>query len=87
MQLVEKYVVPAQEAAGNVDAREILKKVSFQLQPITDVHLTSAGVHDRLTHGLSSCLAIAFWRRKVIAKHALKVISDLPDHILLHPDT
>lgn len=51
MQIVEKYVVPAQEAAGNVDAREILKKVSFQLQPITDVHLTSAGVHDRLTHG------------------------------------
>ncbi|PHN03568.1 hypothetical protein CRP01_26145 [Flavilitoribacter nigricans DSM 23189 = NBRC 102662] len=51
MGILEKYVLPAQVAAGNVDAEKTLKKASFELQPIEDIHLYSENIHDRLTHG------------------------------------
>ena len=51
MGILENYVVPDQEAAGNMEARLRLTENSFQLQPINEIHLTSNGVHDRLSHG------------------------------------
>jgi len=51
MGIVEKYVIPDEIAQGNLAIREELKGIGFDLQPIADIHLTSNGVHDRLSHG------------------------------------
>lgn len=51
MGILEKYVVPAGLDAGNVDAPKIMEEASFELQSISDVHLYSENIHDRLSHG------------------------------------
>ena len=51
MEVMENYVVPDLVEAGNVDAHWFLENGGFQLQPISDVHLTSDGVHDQLEYG------------------------------------
>jgi putative ABC transport system permease protein len=48
---VEKYWLPTQLAGGMVNAREIAKRISFRAQPITDIHLRSEQIDDRLIHG------------------------------------
>ncbi len=51
MGIVEKYVIPDEIAQGNLAIREELEGIGFDLQPIADIHLTSNGVRDRLSHG------------------------------------
>lgn len=51
MGIVEKYVIPVEEAEGNLAIREELKGIGFDLQPVASIHLTSQGVRDRLSHG------------------------------------
>lgn len=49
--ILDKYLVPSMREAGNVDADKMIEKLSFNLQPIHQVHLHSEGIHDRLSHG------------------------------------
>jgi putative ABC transport system permease protein len=49
--LVKSYYLPTWLNAGVVDATERVDRLSFELQPITDIHLRSEGIHDRLSHG------------------------------------
>jgi putative ABC transport system permease protein len=48
---IEKYWLPVQLEAGMVNAREIVKRVYFEAQPITAIHTDSEGIDDRLQHG------------------------------------
>jgi len=47
LDIIKKYLVP--NAKGDVD--DLLKKRSYQLQPIRDIHLKSEGIQDGLSHG------------------------------------
>ena len=49
--IIEKYMLPAWKASGRADTQEIADRISFKLQAVTDVHLRSEGIHDRLSHG------------------------------------
>lgn len=49
--IAQKYYLPMLKAEGVPDADNIIKEVSFVLQPITDIHLKSDKIQDRLTHG------------------------------------
>lgn len=48
--IIDEYWLPAWQAAGRTDALKLSKSVSFKLQPITDIHLRSEGIRDRLVH-------------------------------------
>src|SRR5258708_3686173 len=49
--VTEKYMLPLWIQQGNVDAKELVKKISFRLQPIKDIHLKSDEISDTVTHG------------------------------------
>ncbi len=48
--ITEKYLVPLMIKEGVVDAQNIAKKTKFVLQPVSDIHLHSQGIEDRLLH-------------------------------------
>jgi len=49
--LFQRYWLPQMVAAGTPDLESIIKRCSFQLQPVRDIHLRSAGIGDGLSHG------------------------------------
>jgi len=51
--IIENYVIPALRKDGVPDAElaKISGKAWLELQPVTDIHLHSAGIFDMLTHG------------------------------------
>lgn len=49
--MIEVYWVPMLIEGGMANARELLSKVWFELQPVTDIHLYKAPVVDDLPHG------------------------------------
>lgn len=48
--VIEKYILPLLIEEGRADAREIIKRGRLELQPVTDIHLYSEGIHDNLSH-------------------------------------
>ena len=49
--LLTSYWIPDMLSSGQKNAEEEARKVSFHLQPISDIHLMSYDIHDGLTHG------------------------------------
>jgi len=49
--VIVKYLLPAWIADGVPDAKSLVTKVSLKLQPVKDIHLRSAGIQDRVSHG------------------------------------
>ena len=49
--VVEKYMLPLWIKDGMANAKELTKKVTFQLQPVRDIHLRSAGIESPESHG------------------------------------
>jgi putative ABC transport system permease protein len=49
--VLEKYILPRLIKQGRPDAEELVSKLRLELQPISDVHLHSQGIHDGLSHG------------------------------------
>jgi putative ABC transport system permease protein len=49
--LFQRYMLPQMEAAGTPDPESIIKRCSFELQPVRDIHLRSNGIGDGLQHG------------------------------------
>jgi len=47
----KKYVIPALKSAGNKDADKLEKNGKYVAQPITDIHLYSSNIDDRLEKG------------------------------------
>ncbi len=50
-EITEKYYFPAFQDMGSENARKLADQLSFGLQPMTDIHLHSEGIRDRLHHG------------------------------------
>ncbi|MDQ3289967.1 MAG: ABC transporter permease [Bacteroidota bacterium] len=44
--VIEKNMVPQMVASGNVEAANIVKNITFKLQPLPDIHLHSNGIRD-----------------------------------------
>ena len=49
--VIEKYLLPQWIADGVPNAKSLVAKVALKLQPVKDIHLRSAGIQDRLSHG------------------------------------
>ena len=50
--LFQRYLLPQMEEVGIADAQSIIKRSSFELQPVRDIHLRSGGIDgDGLSHG------------------------------------
>jgi putative ABC transport system permease protein len=49
--LFQRYLLPQMEEVGTPDVQSIIKRCSFELQPVKDIHLRSAGIDDALQHG------------------------------------
>jgi putative ABC transport system permease protein len=49
--IIKKYVIPSRRQAGYKDAEKLLERLSYKLQPLSDIYLNSAGVRDNLNHG------------------------------------
>lgn len=49
--IVNHYILPTMQEAGQADAEDFAKRLSIHLQPVKDIHLHSAGIRDRLNHG------------------------------------
>jgi putative ABC transport system permease protein len=49
--LFGNYIVPAMQEAGAKDAAKLVQHARLALQPVTDIHLRSAGINDGYTHG------------------------------------
>lgn len=49
--MATKYVLPLQEAMGNVNAQEFVDKIKYELQPVADIHLYPEGINDPFEHG------------------------------------
>jgi putative ABC transport system permease protein len=49
--ITKKYVIPSFIAAGINDNLKEFEKHKFYLQPVTDIHLRSQGIDDRMSHG------------------------------------
>jgi putative ABC transport system permease protein len=49
--LYQRYMLPQMVSEGVPDAESIVKRSSFELQPMKDVHLRSKGIGDGLQHG------------------------------------
>jgi len=49
--IIKKYLLPKMIAQGDKNAEKVISGASLYLQPITDVHLRSAGIMDNMTHG------------------------------------
>jgi putative ABC transport system permease protein len=49
--ITKKYIIPSQQQDGYVDAERLADIITYQLQPVSDIHLKSAGIGDGLIHG------------------------------------
>lgn len=49
--MFQKYILPGMQAAGISMPKNTAEHARLQLQPITDIHLRSAGIYDNYTHG------------------------------------
>lgn len=49
--MFQKYILPGMQAAGISMPKNTAQHARLQLQPITDIHLRSAGIYDNYTHG------------------------------------
>jgi putative ABC transport system permease protein len=49
--ITRKYMIPCQQQYGVVDAEKLAEKISYKLQPVSDIYLKSADIGDNLTHG------------------------------------
>jgi putative ABC transport system permease protein len=49
--VLEKYFLPMMIEDGVPNPKEVLKNAWMEFQPVTDIHLYSAGIKDGLTHG------------------------------------
>jgi putative ABC transport system permease protein len=49
--LFQRYMLPQMVSDGTPDPESIIKRCSFELQPVKDIHLRSAGMGDGLQHG------------------------------------
>ena len=48
---IKNYFLPSMQEAGRADAEEFTNNFSIELQPVSDTHLRSAEIYDRLSHG------------------------------------
>jgi putative ABC transport system permease protein len=51
VEIYKRYMLPQMEAEGTPDPVSIIKRCSFELQPVRDIHLRSAGIGDGLQKG------------------------------------
>lgn len=52
VELFQRYLLPQMEEVGIADAQSIIKRSSFELQPVRDIHLRSGRIDgDGLSHG------------------------------------
>jgi putative ABC transport system permease protein len=51
VELFQRYLAPQLEEAGTPDVGSIIKRCSFELQPVRDIHLRSAGIDAGLPLG------------------------------------
>ena len=51
VELLRKYQLPQMRERGQQDPESSLKRITYELQPVRDVHLHSAGLDDILVHG------------------------------------
>ncbi|HEY9048036.1 MAG TPA: ABC transporter permease, partial [Ohtaekwangia sp.] len=49
--VVEKYMLPLWLREGTANAKDLVKRIAFELQPVKDIHLYNAGIEDPLSHG------------------------------------
>ncbi len=49
--IIQNYILPSLQESGRVNAEAFASNLSIELQPISDIHLYSAGISDRLNHG------------------------------------
>jgi putative ABC transport system permease protein len=49
--ITTKYLIPSQREDGYVDAEELSELLSYELQPVSDIHLKSAEIQDGLKYG------------------------------------
>jgi putative ABC transport system permease protein len=49
--LFRRYLLPQMQSAGQVDPEAVIKRCSFELQPVKDIHLRSNDIGDGLPHG------------------------------------
>ena len=49
--ITKKYIIPSQKQDGYVDAEKLADIITYKLQPVSDIHLKSAGIEDGLHHG------------------------------------
>ncbi|MBN1996636.1 ABC transporter permease [candidate division KSB1 bacterium] len=49
--ITRKYIIPCQQQDGYVDAEKLADIISYELQPVSDIHLKSADIQDDLHHG------------------------------------
>ncbi|HXD77483.1 MAG TPA: FtsX-like permease family protein [Puia sp.] len=51
VELLKKYQLPQMRERGLTDPETALKRITYELQPVRDIHLYSAGIDDVLVHG------------------------------------
>lgn len=51
LSILDRYYLPSMKEGGVPNPEKILKNASFYLQPVTDIHLKSDGIQDKLNHG------------------------------------
>jgi putative ABC transport system permease protein len=49
--ITKKYLIPSRLQAGYKDAEKLLERLSYELQPLSDIYLNPEGVKDGLNHG------------------------------------
>lgn len=49
--VLKNYVLPSLNNVSDQDKNKLLQSTSLHLQPVTDIHLRSAGIEDSLQHG------------------------------------
>jgi putative ABC transport system permease protein len=49
--ITKKYMIPSRIQDGMVDTEKLAEKIRYQLQPVNDIYLKSAGIGDDLIHG------------------------------------
>ena len=49
--LLRTFQMPQMAAAGQKNLEAIMNRVSFELQPVSDIHLKNGDIHDSLSHG------------------------------------
>ncbi len=49
--ITKKYIIPSQQQDGYIDAEKLADIITYELQPVSDIHLKSVGIEDGLNHG------------------------------------